>query len=333
MSDIVSTEPKGEGWLDKVLAKIPDLPMRRTRNAFDRLCASGFDHLAFSLEKETHELVNESEARRIVSDALAQSVAASLGSDAELISRASSTWLNDSLRITENRSAVAEAALEEFKQSKSQGRAFNDMAEEGQDEASDIDPDWLNYFSEYAGKATTDYARKLWGKVLASEIKNDGAISLATMRVISELSRKQAEWITEFRAHFFGDFLFFSKEYKEKYYGNFLTLDELGIIKTVDDVAKPLRVVDDLAEFIPYNHNFIVLQPRSGTGSKSIYLRATPVTNVGIEIFRLIDDQTSRESALALIDDIPKEDLELIAIGRQLSKDQVGVVEVIWKRT
>lgn len=52
-----------------------------------------------------------------------------------------------------------------------------------------MDEDWLNYFEDYAEKASTERMRDLWARVLAGEVRKQGEFSLSTMRFLSELDK------------------------------------------------------------------------------------------------------------------------------------------------
>lgn len=67
----------------------------------------------------------------------------------------------------------------------------------GSDESAKVDDDWLNFFESYAEKASSDNMRKLWGKILAGEIRKPGAFSLRTLRVASELDMATARQFQE----------------------------------------------------------------------------------------------------------------------------------------
>lgn len=51
-----------------------------------------------------------------------------------------------------------------------------------------IDFDWLESWREFASKATKEDARRLWGQVLAGEVKSPGAFSLRTLDFLRGLS-------------------------------------------------------------------------------------------------------------------------------------------------
>ena len=59
-------------------------------------------------------------------------------------------------------------------------------------EEEEVDPDWLNRFRLYAAEVSTETMQRLWGRVLAGEIRKPHTFSLATLRFLSEVDEKVA---------------------------------------------------------------------------------------------------------------------------------------------
>ena len=60
-----------------------------------------------------------------------------------------------------------------------------------------FNPDWLDFFGDYAEKANAEAVRDLWGRVLAGEIRRPGTFSLYTLRILAELDQQVARWFEE----------------------------------------------------------------------------------------------------------------------------------------
>lgn len=56
-----------------------------------------------------------------------------------------------------------------------------------------IDFDWIMRFFDAVGNVSNEELQKLWGKVLAGEIKQSGTCSLRTIDIIRNMSQKEAE--------------------------------------------------------------------------------------------------------------------------------------------
>lgn len=56
-----------------------------------------------------------------------------------------------------------------------------------------IDFDWIMRFFDAVGNVSNEELQKLWGKVLAGEVKQPGTCSLRTLDIIRNMSQKEAE--------------------------------------------------------------------------------------------------------------------------------------------
>jgi len=59
------------------------------------------------------------------------------------------------------------------------------------------DVDWLNVFTSYAEKASTERMQKHWASVLAGEIRRPGSFSLTTLQLLSVVDSELAQIIVE----------------------------------------------------------------------------------------------------------------------------------------
>jgi hypothetical protein len=59
-----------------------------------------------------------------------------------------------------------------------------------------IDDDWLYMWRDFAGKVSTEDLQRLWGGILAGEVKSPGSFSIRTLNFLRELSKSEAEQIS-----------------------------------------------------------------------------------------------------------------------------------------
>jgi hypothetical protein len=85
----------------------------------------------------------------------------------------------------QNRRAVVAHAVEELRQIP---QAPADLR--GTHDA--IGDDWLNFFSAYAEKASSENLRQTFGRMLCGEIQRPGSFSFSTLRIVSELDTGSA---------------------------------------------------------------------------------------------------------------------------------------------
>ncbi|WP_237886009.1 DUF2806 domain-containing protein [Pseudomonas sp. PGPR40] len=90
----------------------------------------------------------------------------------------------------------AEAIRQEINQTKAIIFAEEQLANDTQDPpAEKIDEDWLHSWRDHAGKTSNEDIQKLWGSVLAGEVKSPGSYSLRTLEFLKGLSKQEAELI------------------------------------------------------------------------------------------------------------------------------------------
>ena len=102
---------------------------------------------------------------------------------------------NDAIKEREiqkqlNRESIAFLALDNLRSTT--GVVDNDS---GQDAT--LSADWLNYFGDFAEKASSEELQSLWGKILAGEIRKPGSFSRKTLRFIAELDQESAQIIQD----------------------------------------------------------------------------------------------------------------------------------------
>jgi len=67
-----------------------------------------------------------------------------------------------------------------------------------EDTVSDVDEDWINAFFKECEDINDEQMQTLWAKILAEEAKAKGSFSRRTLRLLSTLSKDDAELITYF---------------------------------------------------------------------------------------------------------------------------------------
>ena len=60
-----------------------------------------------------------------------------------------------------------------------------------------IDEDWLFTWRDFAGKVSTEDLQRLWGSILAGEVKSPGSFSIRTLEFLRGLSKSDADQISQ----------------------------------------------------------------------------------------------------------------------------------------
>ncbi|PHM18799.1 MAG: membrane-fusion protein [Curvibacter sp. PD_MW3] len=104
-----------------------------------------------------------------------------------------------------------------------------------------VDEDWLFAWRENAGKVSNEDLQRLWGSVLAGEVKSPGKYSIRTLDFLKALSKDEAELISNLARYVITARIFRSQNaYLESKGLNFnllLKMQELGVISGVEAVG------------------------------------------------------------------------------------------------
>lgn len=141
-----------------------------------------------------------------------------------------------------NRAAAAAAARSEINATKAIIFAEDQLASDSQ-VASDreVDEDWLFVWREYAGKVSVEDLQRLWGSVLAGEVKSPGRYSIRTLEFLKTLSRPEAEVISKLASYVIDGCVARSQEEyiesKGLSFSTLLQMQELGMVSGVEAVG------------------------------------------------------------------------------------------------
>lgn len=156
-----------------------------------------------------------------------------------------------------------------------------------------IDEDWLFAWREYAGRVSNEDLQRLWGSVLAGEIKSPGRHSVRTLEFLRGLSRPEAELIAQL-ARFVvnGRVIRSQAQYLSDHglpFQALLRLQELGVLSGVEAIGLQTQYKTDqpgrfLKALVSHNKVLIVEHPVETTVlSLEVYM----LTVVGSEILTL----------------------------------------------
>lgn len=157
----------------------------------------------------------------------------------------------------------------------------------------EIEDDWLFNWREYAGRVSSEDLQLLWGKILASEVKNPGSYSYRTLDFLKTMSKFDAE-VLEKVAQFVVSNVVVREldnllEDAGVTYGDLIYLQELGVLSGVE--SKGLKNIWGSSSSDSYLHAFTshdkCLIVRSEDANKEATLPVYLLTIVGKQIFKL----------------------------------------------
>lgn len=176
-----------------------------------------------------------------------------------------------------------------------------------------VDQGWINRFFDSVADVSDGDLQKLWGKILAGEIKQPKAYSLRTLETLKNLSKHEAEIfqrVVPLVANY-GATLFLTSETDvlRKYgitYDDILCLDECGLLNSDSLLRFNIPVVANKTEAIFNKSQILVLEAVNQTET-AISVGVFGLTRAGKELHSVLNLEPDRSYLSDLAATIEKE--------------------------
>lgn len=159
----------------------------------------------------------------------------------------------------------------------------------------EVDKDWINRFFNYAQEISNEEMQRLWGKVLAGEVKSPGSYSMRTLGVLRNLTKREAEIFQKFaqlsiKGHD-SSFILNPNDYLKDKFGisipDKLIMGEVGLMST-DALYFEIKKADsNEKEVFIYGKKLILVELEENAELQTLPVRAFTVT--GIQLLKLIN--------------------------------------------
>ena len=116
-----------------------------------------------------------------------------------------------------------------------------------------IDDDWLNAFQENAKNCSKEDTQKLWGKILAGELKRPGAFSIRTLALLRNLSQDEALMFERLCRYAIDRDFFFHRYLFDKNIISFDKLSELETIGIIDMSFGLSKIIKSVAKTMNFS--------------------------------------------------------------------------------
>lgn len=160
------------------------------------------------LYKEFRQAETEAHADKVFAERLAAAAADKAVQDPAVLQREMERRFGDAYDRQLNLETIVREATDHISETISDG----DCPPE-----EDIEDDWRRKFTSFAEDVSNPDMQQVWARILAGEIKKPGQFSYRTLRLVSELSTKEAALVEEMsRYSFNGDAIAtFEKEWQQ----------------------------------------------------------------------------------------------------------------------
>lgn len=308
--------PDGGGFLDQL--NLPKIVAGPAGEAISRLIGGAVDIPAAWLAQVAQGVKDRTEAKSVVSKAVADAAANLAKNDPEVVQRAAHSLLAKELRHQTNREAIARKTIEH-------------LGEDPLEKTSKPDDDWLNVFERYAEDASSERLQDVWGRILAGELRHPKRFSLRTLRFISELDETVANQFEKWssRVTDFDSIPFPPNQGVE--FSELLHLQDCGLLTGAGaNLHKSYDLKNNqegqLARISFVFRKFAVLV--TFNGPIQVNIPSLFLTNIGREIFSITQASTDIGTVKAFVEKFPKGQVQEISIFDQGKQ----TVEIGWTK-
>lgn len=167
-----------------------------------------------------------------------------------------------------------------------------------------LDEDWISRFFTIAQDISNQEMQKLWGRILAGEVKHPNTYSLRTLEVLKNLTKREAEVFTNIsKKRLQTGFTYlinahdeFLQNHFQIHYGDILLLREAGLLSSSEAGTPHIgQQIGDRLYFSIGNKVAVVERDKPGIEHS---INCWPFTKTGTELSDLIQPEFSEEYLL-----------------------------------
>lgn len=167
-----------------------------------------------------------------------------------------------------------------------------------------VDPDWTTRFMNSVEDIGDEEMQKLWGKILAGEIKKPKSFSLRTLECIKNLSQQEAQLFYKFLPYFIRvrNDVFLPRDDKllsgnSISFREILVLQDCGLLTSSSDLVLTftLKNTDDPLCISNNLDTIILFSVDDGADSTEIVFDQYQLTTAGRELYKILYENNPRE--------------------------------------
>lgn len=167
-----------------------------------------------------------------------------------------------------------------------------------------VDPDWITRFMNSIEDISDEEMQKIWGKILAGEVKRPKSFSLRTLECIKNLSQQEAQLfhkVLPYLIHVGNDvFLPRDDELLESFginFGEILKLEDCGLIVSSHSLILTftLRSADDQLCISNDTDTVILFEAEGEANDVEVVFNQYKLTMAGQELCNILNKSNSRE--------------------------------------
>lgn len=318
--------PEKASGLEDWLSATPKALVPSSLKALDRLVGAGVNYPIALINRATAKVDAQTKAYATVEAAIAKSAGELAGADAGTIERALNVLVRKEYRKQNNREAIAKEAIEQITDD------TNDAESKQNENQASIEDDWLNVFERFAEDSSSERMQRLWGRVLAGEIRQPGKFSLRTLRFLSEFSQNDAILFSEIAKYCVENYAIKSlvKPDDDGDISKLLKLESAGLISGASGLglSRTMTFNQQGYGFVTEGKLALVLKGEPNSTHKFPAILLTPL---GSELLTLVPDRDVKAIMRQFASAMKKPELNAAYIGEIAANPQrANFVEILW---
>ena len=311
------------------VAGVPKALVPASIKALDRLLGASVDIPVAWLAQKKAKIDAQTEAYKLVEASIAKAAANQAGAYQATIERAVDVLVRKAYRKQENREAVAAAMIEDLREQPATPEPQPSITNAP---IADLDEDWLNVFERYAEDASSERMQRLWGRVIAGEVRKPGRFSMRTLRFLSEFSQADAITFSSFCDNASG-YIAPASLVKPASLGDekhLIWLESSGLVQGATGLGLKVSYTFDERgnAFIAEDNLVVMLQGEIGSTVTASILALTPL---GQELIALIPQRDARAAARRVMAAMRTPEIKGAYLGVLGSRGEVLPFEVLWQ--
>lgn len=198
--------------------------------------------------------------------------------------------------------------------------AYDILEKEDRCSEEPIERGWLNRFFNSVADISDEDLQKLWGKVLAGEIKQPKSYSLRTLETLKNILKHEAELFQKIVPYIvdMGGTLFLASNDKllKKHginYAEIMHLDECGLINS-NSLITVNPSVSNAKEVALHNRSKLIIMKGIETKENVVSIGNYSLTGAGIELFHIMQSAPDDNFLYDLAEDIVSNNIDKVLI-------------------
>lgn len=234
----------------------------------------------------------------------------------EIAKRASSRLAYQEITKQQNIESVADNAYEELK-------GIENVSPEP------VNPDWMFRFFNSVENISNEDMQKIWGHILAGEIKSPNTYSFRTLEKLKNMTQQEAECFQNISTlalrHGGKDFILNDENILEKYnvhFSDILMLEECGLM-VAQDLSLHLSVSIDQSGLI-YNSEVIGVVNGKKTERQELIVPVYIFTESGSQLIKAIQPQVNSQYFIEYLEKVRERNKDFVFTAHKVNSIDDG---------